>query len=242
MLKMLGDLREKNSSIIISYFSLRQLIGLLGMLLPLICILGGYFFSKLPIQSSVSSYYHTNMRDFFVGLMVCVSFFLITYKGYEKRDQIITTIIGMAGFGIALFPCLKRSTEIQPVGIFQLNPSISDWIHILCALIFFSLLAYNSIYLFALSKDGWKNTIYRGCGYFILVSIISLVISVLTIKSEVVESYRIVLIFEIIMLLAFGFSWWVKGRALEALANASTVVIEKTQNYLSGLAKLVKRL
>jgi hypothetical protein len=237
---MLGDLKEKNSSIIISYFSLRQLIGWLGMLLPPICILGGYFFSKIPIQRSISFYYHTNMRDFFVGLMVCVALFLTTYKGYERRDKIITTTIGIAGLGIALFPCLRSSTDTRSVGIFQLRPSISDKIHISCALIFFILLAINSIFLFTLGKDDWKNKIYKLCGYTILASIITLAILLLAINPEEVKNYKMVLAFETIMLLAFGLSWLVKGKTLESLAEISTFVKMKTLGYLSGLSKMIK--
>lgn len=241
MLKeIFGDLRERNSSIIISYFSLRQLIGWLGGLLPLICVVGGLVFSRLPVQPSISSYYHTNMRDFFVGLMICVSIFLITYKGYERIDKLITTIIGIAGFGLAVFPCLNSSASTQPVGIFQISPHISGIIHVGCALIFFILLGLNSIFLFTLGKDSLKNGLYKVCGYIILISIFILVITSLTIDSELVDKIRIILILESFMLWAFGFSWLVKGNALEAMAGMSRVVKEKTLEYLTGLSRLLK--
>ncbi|MEJ2664743.1 MAG: DUF998 domain-containing protein, partial [Spirochaetia bacterium] len=82
--------RKKNRSIIISYIALRRLIGILGMLLPFICILGGLLFAALYVEPSISDYYYTNMRDFFVGLLFGVSLFLITYKGYELIDDIVT--------------------------------------------------------------------------------------------------------------------------------------------------------
>jgi len=214
-------LREKNKSIIISYLSLRRLIGILGMLLPFICVFGGLVFSDLPIRSSISSYYHTNMRDFFVGLLVGVSLFLMTYKGYEKIDNIVTGIIGLAGFGIAIFPCLKSIASTEPVGIFQLNPVISNSIHLICAFTFFFLLAINSIFLFTLTKSKnipitkdkkIRNYIYVSCGIVILLSLAVLLIRSLV--SVEVENDKTLLVFETIMLLAFGISWLVKGKTL----------------------------
>jgi hypothetical protein len=237
---MFNDLKVKNSSIIISYFHLRQLIGVLGMLLPIICIGGGYFFAELPIQRSISFYYHTNMRDFFVGLMVCVSLFLITYKGYDKRDQIVTTISGIAGFGIAFFPCLKCPKEILPIGIFQWSPSFSNKIHITSALIFFTLLGFNSMLLFTLNQTGWKKRVYQWCGGIILGCIVSLSILTLTVNNDYLDEHCVILFFETIMLFSFGFSWWVKGKALEALVALSALVKERTLSYLSGLARRLK--
>jgi len=214
-------LRERNRSLIISYLSLRRLIGILGMLLPFICVFGGLVFSDLPIRSSISSYYHTNMRDFFVGLLVGVSLFLMTYKGYERIDNMITAIIGLTGLGVAIFPCLKSSTSTEAVGIFQINPVISNNIHLICAFTFFFLLAINSIFLFTLTKSEdipktkdkkIRNYIYIGCGIIILLSL-----AILLIRSLVgveVENDKTLLVFETIMLLAFGVSWLVKGKTL----------------------------
>lgn len=214
-------LRERNRSIIISYLSLRRLIGILGMLLPFICVFGGLLFSDVSVRSSISSYYHTNMRDFFVGLLVGVSLFLMTYKGYERIDNIVTGIIGFAGLGVAIFPCLKSITSIEPVGIFQINPNISNGIHLICAFIFFFLLAINSIFIFTLTKSKdipktrnkkIRNYIYIGCGIIILLSLLILLIrSLVAVEAE---NDKTLLVFETIMLLAFGISWLVKGKTL----------------------------
>lgn len=213
--------RKKNKNIIISYISLRRLIGILGMLLPFICVLGGFLFSDLPVRSSISSYYHTNMRDFFVGLLVGVSLFLLTYKGYERIDNIVTSIIGLTGLGIAIFPCLNSISLTEPVGIFQISPAISNKIHLACAFIFFFLLAINSIFLFTLSKSKKipktrnkkiRNYIYVGCGIIILLSL--LILFVRSLVGAEVENSKTLLVFETIMLLAFGISWLVKGETL----------------------------
>ncbi|MHC1705386.1 MAG: hypothetical protein AB9846_15880 [Tenuifilaceae bacterium] len=64
--KFFDYLNKGNNSIIISYKALRRLIGILGILLPVICIIGGFWFAKDPVQQSISLYYYTNMRDFLV--------------------------------------------------------------------------------------------------------------------------------------------------------------------------------
>lgn len=219
---MLEKLRNKNKSIIISYIALRRFIGIMGMLLPVICILGGLIFSETGIQPSISAYYYTNMRDFFVGLLIGISFFLLTYKGYELIDNIITSFIGITGFGIAVFPCFFSDSPL-PIGIFQVNPEISDKLHVTSALVFFILLSVNSIFLFTLSKDkkikkdsnkAKRNLIYIICGIIILISIITLFIINFTIDYDIISRYKLVLIFETIMLFVFGISWLVKGDTL----------------------------
>lgn len=212
---------SRNRSIIISYISLRRLIGILGILLPFICVFGGLLISDIPIRSSISSYYHTNMRDVFVGILVGVSLFLMTYKGYERIDNIVTAMSGLAALGVVIFPSRYSLVSTEPLGVFQISPVISDKIHAVCSVIFFILLAINSIFLFTLTKNKdipktrnkkIRNYIYISCGIIILLSL-----AILLIRSLVgteVENDKTLLVFETIMLLAFGTSWLVKGKTL----------------------------
>ena len=145
-------LRNKNKGIIISYIALRRLIGVLGILLPFILMFGGYVFAGLLPKVTISNYYYTNMRDFFIGLLFTISMFLITYKGYERIDIIITSLSGIAGLGIAVFPGLDYKQIISITGIFQLDSAVSYNIHLVCVSLFFMLLAVNSIFLFTLPR------------------------------------------------------------------------------------------
>ncbi|MDI6800364.1 MAG: hypothetical protein QMD53_06890, partial [Actinomycetota bacterium] len=99
-------LRTKVPDPVISYKNLRRLIGILGMLLPLVCYLGGRLFSGLTLQRSISFYYYTNAGDLFVGLLVAVAMFMVTYQGYEVIDDVVSSVIGFMALGIAIFPCL----------------------------------------------------------------------------------------------------------------------------------------
>lgn len=77
---------------IISYLTLRKFIGFLGMGLPFILLIGGWWDFGEGIQSSVSAYYHTGMRNAFVGILFALGVFLMTYKGYDWVDNIFTTL------------------------------------------------------------------------------------------------------------------------------------------------------
>lgn len=227
-----------------SYMALRQLIGILGMFLPFAVVFFAAVFGTedcLPLNcfSSISATYHTNAGPIMVGLLFCVGLFLVTYDGYEKLDKIISTICGIAAMGIAFFPCTLKALSIDDagtslgmrVGIFNLPIEISNVVHLVFAAAFFLLLAYNSCFLFTKTKDKEnmtqekknRNLLYRICGIVIFASVICLLIinCLYTFKFSSnppdfyafeYTSYGIV--FETIMLIAFGLSWLTKGGAI----------------------------
>lgn len=86
---------------------------------------------------------------------------LISYKGYELIDDIILTLAGIAGFLICIFPCR---------GYCVADAALCSMVHNISAIVFFSLLAYNSFFLFTKStgqmttKKKIRNIIYRICG------------------------------------------------------------------------------
>lgn len=218
--QLINYLRTGSDRIIISYKALRRLIGILGILLPFICMLGGWLFANDSVQPSISLYYYTNMRDFLVGLLFVVSLFLMTYKGTFNIDMVVTTITGIAGLCVATFPCYNEQYEGQRVGIFQLYPETSNVVHLTCAALFFLLLAINSYFLFTRIIDAVtpqklkRNTIYRVCGIVIFGCLIGLFVSMIFLTPEQRANIRIVLILETIALLAFGVSWLVKGQTI----------------------------
>ena len=216
-------LTKKNDNLIISYKALRRLIGIMGILLPIINILGGCLIAKIPVQQSISMYYYTNMRDFFVGLMFVVSLFLITYKGYNTLDLIISIITGAAGLGVAIFPCFSELYIGQKVGIFQLSPETSFIVHLTCAALFFVLLAFTSIFLFTQKHKNSslvtpqkkrRNLVYIVCGILMLACVLGILICILILTKQQLYDSKIILIFESIALFSFGVSWLVKGETL----------------------------
>lgn len=59
---------ERTNVLVVSYLTIRRAIGVSGLLLPLALVLGGWF-AGVPIQDNMSSYYHTPLRDIFVGML-----------------------------------------------------------------------------------------------------------------------------------------------------------------------------
>jgi hypothetical protein len=212
---------KKNESPIISYYTLRILIGILGMALPFTVIIGGFIQNQYCIEGSISSYYYTNMRDYFVGLLCGVGLFLFTYRGPEKIDVIVTDLCGLFALGIIIFPTSFPNGNILKVGIFQLDPDTSGYFHLTFASLFFITLALNSMFLFTRSKDVnltakkiIRNRIYRACGIVILASLVCIIIYIAFLKNTVISKSHPILIFETTSLIAFGISWLIKGKTL----------------------------
>ena len=148
----------------INTLRLRAMVGWLGMLLPWIVVrLIGY------IPESISATWYTNACTVFMIILGSASLLLISYKGYERLDDILLTISGIFGLGICLFPCAVSSAP-GDVGTFLIDSQTSNIIHTVCAIAFFGLLAYNSFFLFTkstgemTSKKKVRNIIYRVCG------------------------------------------------------------------------------
>lgn len=208
--------------VILSYKKLRRAIGYLAILLAFGCILGGYFFGGYGILPSISDYYFTNMQDFFSAVLMGVSLFLFSYYGYSILDRIVYVLSGVSCLGIALFPCYNKAYDL--VGTFQINSKLADSLHTACATIFFLLLAFNSYFVFTKTdpkgviqitpEKKKRNKIYKTCGIVIFSSLILLGLSMLFLNPLVIKTLRLIMIFEIVSLTAFGISWLVKGEAI----------------------------
>ncbi len=186
----------------INTIRLRALIGWLGMLLPwIVVVLIGY------IPSSISATWYTNACTPFMIILGSASFLLISYKGYDLIDDIVLTCSGIAGIGICLFPCAVNNV-CGEVGTFMIDMSISSNIHYICALIFFGLMAYNSIFLFTKStgemtkKKRIRNIIYIVCGVGMIASFLILLLPYFYIQVWLVET---------VALFFFGISFLTKA-------------------------------
>ena len=52
---------------VISYRLLRMLVGIIGFALPVVAVLGKLWLNGRGVESSISAYYYTHMRNYFVG-------------------------------------------------------------------------------------------------------------------------------------------------------------------------------
>jgi len=88
----------------IHYMLLRQLVGGIGTLLPIVLIVGHAISSTTPRPDSMSGYYYTDMRNIFVGSLCALGVFLVAYYGYDNVDLWVTNIAGLGAIGVAFCP------------------------------------------------------------------------------------------------------------------------------------------
>ena len=70
--------------IVQSYLFLRIGMAAIGLAFPVLLLaIGGL--NGEAIQPSISHYYHTSVRDIFVGSLCAIGAFLVLYKGYLSR-------------------------------------------------------------------------------------------------------------------------------------------------------------
>ncbi len=213
--------KDGDTVIITTLLTMRRIIGLLGMSLPFIVVGGGFLQNGFAIENSISSYYYTNMRDVFVGVMCIVALYLISYRGYEKIDDVVTNISGSLAFGVVAFPTSQTPAGPARVGLLLLPQNVSQTLHLTCASLFFLSLAFISVFLFTRTGQGGptpeklkRNRVYVGSGVVMVVSIVCMVVCVGFLEKTVISRIDPVLLLEAVALVAFGISWLVKGDTL----------------------------
>lgn len=172
----------------INTIRLRAMIGWLGILLPwIVVLLVGYF------PQSISATWYTNACTVFMIVLGSASILLMCYRGYERIDDITLTLAGVAGLGVCLFPTWT-SQDVQYVGTFLIDKGVSSTIHNICAIVFFALLAYNSIFLFTkgdanpTKNKKIRNVIYIVSGIGMLSSFLLLLLPHFHIQVWLVET------------------------------------------------------
>lgn len=203
------EIQDKYSRQTYSYLALRKAVGWIGILLPFVLIFGAaVIFGETFIQKSISHYYHTDMRNLFVGALCAVGLFMLFYTGFDWRDEWLGTLAGIFVIGVAWFP----TTETGP----------STWVgkmHFAFAAAFFITLIIFSLFLFTRKAEKptaqklRRNKVYIVCGLIMSICLIVIAIYKFFIQDAASES-SFVFWAETIALWAFGFSWLTKGEAI----------------------------
>lgn len=189
----------------------RNVLGGLGMLLPVFSIIGGLFVRNKPESwwYSISvTYYITPALPIILG---ACAIFLLCYRSYERIDTIINVLSGIFAFGVVLFPC-DNPYGIEYVGYFQIPVGISTVIHSACAMLLFALLAYNIGWLFTKGQNQLNNKIYKVCAWSMIVIMALFTLLTITRAFGLNIPKFLTMIVEAVLLLIFGFAWLVKGR------------------------------
>ena len=189
----------------------RNVLGALGMLLPVISIIGGLFVRNKPESwwYSISvTYYITPALPIILG---ACGIFLLCYRSYETIDTVINVLSGLFAFGVVLFPC-ENPYGIEYVGFFQIPVAVSNVIHSASAMLLFALLSYNIGWLFTRGQNQLNNKIYRISSWAMIgIMAVFVILSIARVCGAGIPEY-LTMIVEAMLLLIFGFAWLVKGR------------------------------
>ncbi|MBB4688960.1 DUF998 domain-containing protein [Amycolatopsis jiangsuensis] len=195
-----------------SYLFLRRAIGVLGIALPIVVIAGKQLLEGGDLLGSLSSYYYSDLRNVFVGILCAIGVFLISYRGYGVLDDVAGNIAAVAAIGVALFPTTPASPTPgqHAIGI----------AHLVFATIFFLTLAFFCLFLFT-KIDGAapsrrktsRNVVYRVCGIVMLASLV-LIVVIGQFFADATAAWHPTLWLESLAVVAFGAAWLVKGETL----------------------------
>lgn len=212
--------------ILSTYFTLRVGMGTLALMLPLLLWWGGYWFAGLELKQSMSAYYHTVMRDGFVGFLFAIGAFLYLYKGYSNEEDNALNAAGVLVIGVALFPSTPPGEPRSTLA----------YIHGICAVSFFISIAYVCIFrardtLELLESDSMKkiyNTIYRCLGFLMVV------LPLLAVITSLINDQPMVFWVEFSAVWVFGIYWIIKSYEIHSIG------LEKSLEQYYRLAPRLK--
>ncbi len=219
-----------HSGLVINYLTLRRLLGILGILFPFILWLGSMWFgcAFLDIQDSISEYYHTRMRNVFVGVLFAMGIFLFSYNGASRKERRAGWVGGISAICTALFPTAPNSSTTSSCNVSYAFETITIGmfeVHLIFALILFLTLAYFSIVLFPDGKveNQKSNRVYKICGWLMILCIVLIGIYFAVGGTNSSWSrWRPIFWLETFALILFGISWLTKGEILELFRKNRT--------------------
>lgn len=221
---------ENNSIWLTNSLTLQKLIGILGMMMPLLLFVFLYLDNglKYPLES-ISHYYFTRVCGIFVIILSLLAVFLIVYKGKDKVDFYISTAAGILALIVVLFPTSNLTqlcgdlTKRYAVTILP-ESNFRMYFHYSAAGLFFLCLSYMTLFLFTKSnkspnerglKKTIRNRIYRTCGILIFLAVLILFAgSIKIIPAEFFKNYPLTFWMETLAIESFGFAWLIKGETL----------------------------
>lgn len=207
------DLGRLHDHMFATHFNLRVATGTVALLFPL--VLGaGSTFSDDPclrvLRRSISAYFHTDMQEVFVGVLLFIGAILLLYRGYSELENLVLNAAGVLAWGVALLPT-SVSEEAACGGGWDYAFPVA---HGVCALLFFLCIAYVCIwrsrdtldYVQAPGARRWYRRAYRTLGTLMVV--LPLLAAALLF---LLEPTRIVFWVEVVAVWVFGIYWLVKS-------------------------------
>lgn len=209
---------------VLSFYRVRQALGLLGLAFPLLLFLGGLL-AESSLPPSISDYYHSTLRDIYVGTLFAIGVFLVSYRGHPREtgdlmsDNLAASLAGIGAFGLALFPNRLLEGFHPNVSQVALGEGWAQVGHFTSALLFLGAMAWLCLGRFARTSKPARRRVYRFCGYSILVfGVLATIASVLRAAGpegarQWILSSGVIFWCEAMGIWAFGLAWLTKGQA-----------------------------
>lgn len=225
---------------VISYYTMRRAIGVLGLTLPLILLAGSFLYGGCQeVQRSISTYYHTNMRNVFVGYNCAVALFLFAYRGHDWKDNLAGYVGCIAVLGVAFLPCDPGSSGHSCLIQTAAHSPLVGTLHNLCALLYFIILIIYALFLFPKThmdrvtnekmfmgrQKRKRNLVYYICGSLMATSLL-LIIFYMWFLGKLypgLKYHNPIFWLECVVLFSFGISWLTKGQ-----------LFFRDENYMKG--------
>lgn len=122
-----------------TYQCLRLVMATVAIALPLVLLVSAKFLPSSELDGmprSISGFYHSEMRDVFVGAIFAIGMCLYAYKGYNNLENTCLTVAGVFLFGVALAPTKAPTHSSNWVSV----------VHYTSAACFFGLIAVVCIF------------------------------------------------------------------------------------------------
>jgi hypothetical protein len=234
---MLSDLPQATQHVVLSYAEIRRAIGILAFVLPLLLGPVGWFVFGVEIQDNMSNYYHTPLRDIFVGMLSAIGIFLFCYRGYDWVENWTANIGSMAILGVAFFPLDANSDPM-------VQNTISGYIHMFSGGLFFLTLSLYSLFYFPSSRtsefeqqphEAQRDLVYRLSGVVILLSMSAMGVFLFVLPADgklIWNRYNLMFWLEWVALWSFAAAWLTKGQLI--FADIAIDLLALTHQRLSA--------
>lgn len=214
--------RDAIDPFVLTYFNVRQSLGVIAAVFPLLLLTGGLV-TEGQVLPSISDYYFSAMRDFVVGALVAIGIFLLAYKGekHVHRDWLDTLTgfgAGAASIGLALFPNQPHARGIETFFHAIMDDRISVGLHFLSSFVFLTALTLYCLRVFCRGAQPRQRRIFVICGWALLtVGVTATFASFVRAfdwfgASFAVEDLNLIFWLETTGIWAFCIAWLVKGQ------------------------------
>lgn len=236
------DQDPEAENLVFSYLTLRLVVGVIALLLPVVTPL----IASTPL-SSISGSYHTEARDIFVGSLFIVGALLLAYNGrphppLDRAESIIVRVIRkflnvdalseervVSSIGAVAAIC----AAIYPTACENCGADQKSVIHYIAAVILFFTIAYFCLSVFRTrakakaqdkaehdleaqpgKKQKLRAGIYLVSGWGIVACMLGAGAAQLTLTHEIRTALAITYWAETVALFLFGFSWLTASRII----------------------------